>query len=144
MYDRGQISDEAVKTSNSSRNGEANVIIREATHTVVSRTKHGKPDIQVIAQDTTNTRPLTDVICVDGDCEAEKHKRELEERMHIERLRKGEIDAEKMKAQTLKSIFSVKTTLKSPRLLLGWQSYLRKQQAKSCNRWRLLVQTDTL
>ncbi len=36
--------------------------------------------------------------------------------MHIERLRKGEIDAEKMKAQTLKSIFPVKTTLKSPRL----------------------------
>lgn len=116
MYDRGQISDEALRRQVVQETAKLNVIMREATHAVVSSTKNGEPDMQVIAQDATNTRPLTDVIRVDGDWEAEKRKRELEERMQIERLRKGEIDAEEMKAQTLRSIFPVRTTLKPTRL----------------------------
>lgn len=115
-YDKKPISDEELGRLVDQETVKLNAVMRSTIMTVVTNAKGGQPNMTVLARDDARSVPLAEVLPVDADWEAEKRKREMEERIQIERFKNGDITREELEQQILRSVFPVRTTLQPTKL----------------------------
>lgn len=115
-YDKPIMTDKEIGVVMNTQTQELNALLQNTMTSVMSKHKNWDFELQTIASDESNSKPLVDVIGVDADVEAEYMKRRLTQAKEDLKTGRNVPSTEEQRERLVKSVFPVITSMKPTRL----------------------------
>lgn len=116
QYNRQPLDDEIIRQRVREETQRLNAFTQSTLRGMTANAKKGEFDLVFLGGDESRSVAVSDIVPPDVEWEAENNRREMEEKLFIEKLKKEGAKPEEVQAQILKSIFPVKTHLKPTQL----------------------------